>query len=365
MRSVQTQVGDRRCGQSLKSSTSEPKEESFGFPHWAQGTQIRMTLHGTLEDFSSGGILRVLSSDGRTGALTFGDEAGCVIYLHHGQLYFARDDRTDAALTAALVRPGRLTAEDWGAAVEEAGDRALVGELLLRNGAIHPDLLASVVLSVVYDPLISLFLAGVGDFEFEPDVMHWFGPFRAFPVDVIVGEVRRRVREVDEWGPVMPTLDVSVGACRTLPGDADEVTLGREDWELVAALVKARSIDELATDLGRGRYSTARIVYRLSRAGLVEVTADRPDGDAMVLSRVDPPTPAESRAPVDPMSVGRPPMAHTTPELLHRSPAGAVRPRRRGEPREAGRAGVRRSHESGQAHDGPEPGGAGQGHTSV
>ena len=50
-----------------------------------------MALHGTLEDFSSAGILRVLSSDGRTGALRFGGDSGCAVFLHHGQLYFALD----------------------------------------------------------------------------------------------------------------------------------------------------------------------------------------------------------------------------------------------------------------------------------
>ena len=179
-----------------------------------------MTSHGTLEDISSGGILSVLSSDGRTGVIKFGGAACCKIYLHHGELYLAQDEHTDAALASALVRPGRLTADTWTAAINEAGARPIVGELLVRRGAIHPDLLASVVLSVAYDALIALFLAGEGDFEFEAGATHWLGPFRSFPVGEIVTEVRRRVREVDEWGSLMPTLDVRVEACRTLPGDA-------------------------------------------------------------------------------------------------------------------------------------------------
>ena len=36
-----------------------------------------------------------------------------------------------------------------------------------------------------------LFRDGTGEFDFEPDTVHWLGPFRAFPVDAIVGEVRR------------------------------------------------------------------------------------------------------------------------------------------------------------------------------
>src|SRR5690606_1603622 len=137
-----------------------------------------MTLNGTLEDFSPAGILKVLSADGRTGAVRFGGPHGCTVYLHRGQLYFARSEATDAALATALVRPGRLSADGWGQAIDEAGDRPVVGELLVRNGSITSDLLASVVLSVVYDPLIDLFRDGTGEFDFEPDTVHWLGPFR-------------------------------------------------------------------------------------------------------------------------------------------------------------------------------------------
>ncbi|MCB0977001.1 MAG: DUF4388 domain-containing protein [Acidimicrobiales bacterium] len=240
-----------------------------------------MTLNGTLEDFSPAGILKVLSDDGRTGAVRFAGSRGCTVYLHRGQLYFARNERTDEALATALVRPGRLSADDWGRAIDDAGDRPTVGELLVRNGSIHADLLASVVLSVIYDPLIDLFREGTGEFDFDPDTVHWLGPFRAFPVDAIVNEVRKRVREVDEWSHRIPSLDCWVEASRTLPGNAAQVTILREDWELVTALSGPRTIADLAIELGRGGYSTARVVHRLHQAGLVDVVSS--DAEATVV----------------------------------------------------------------------------------
>ena len=246
-----------------------------------------MTLNGTLEDFSPAGILKVLSADGRTGAVRFGGPSGCTVYLHRGQIYFARNERTDEALATALVRPGRLTADDWGRAIDASGDRPMVGELLVRDGAISPDLLASVVLSVVYDPLIDLFRDGTGEFDFEPDTVHWLGPFRAFPADAIVNEVRKRVREVDEWINAIPSLDVWVEASRTLPGNAVQVTILREDWELVTALSGPRTIADLATELGRGVYSTARVVNRLHQSGLVEVGSGSADADVVPIRRPD------------------------------------------------------------------------------
>ena len=273
-----------------------------------------MTLNGTLEDFSPAGILKVLSADARTGAARFGGPAGCTVYLHRGQLYFARNEQTDEALATALVRPGRLTADDWGRAIEASGERPMVGELLVRDGAIAPDLLASVVLSVIYDPLIELFRDGTGEFDFETDTVHWLGPFRAFPVDAIVGEVRKRVREVDEWTATIPALDSWVEARRTLPGTASQVTLLREDWELVTALTGPRSIEELASELGRGAYSTARVVNRLHQAGLVQIMSGADDAEVVQLHRIDPV--------VDHAEIERDPMLDQG--LAHRTPGAAV-----------------------------------------
>jgi hypothetical protein len=58
------------------------------------------------------------------------------------------------------------------------------------------------------------------------------------------------------------------------------VTLLREDWELIAALSGPRTIAELAMEMGRGRYSTARVVHRLARTGLVSVIVDPSDEQA-------------------------------------------------------------------------------------
>lgn len=248
-----------------------------------------MSLKGTPEDLSPAGILQLLASDARTGAVRFAGDAPCSVYLHEGQLYFATDADTDEALATALVRPGRLTADAWDQAVTGAGDRPIVGELLAQSGQIEPDLLASTLLSVAYDPLIALFRAGGGDFDFEADAAHWIGPIRAFPVDVIVTEVRRRVRETDEWASDIPSLDAEVHLCRSLPASLASITLTWEQWELVTALTVAETIDALAVELGRGRYSAARVVHHLSALGVVDVVRRAPGGDVVPLHRSEPP----------------------------------------------------------------------------
>lgn len=266
-----------------------------------------MALHGSLDDDSPAGALRELAATGQTGAVRFSGNAGCTVYLDRGQLYFARDERTDEALVAALVRPGRLIADDWSAAIAESADQPRVGEVLVGNGAIGTDLLASVVLSVVYDPLIRLFREGDGRFELEADTVHWIGPFRSFDVDAIVAEVRRRVREADEMSPVVPSVDAWVTVMPSLPGDAVQVTLLREDWELLSACRGPHTVAELAHDLGRGQYSTARIVHRLAMAGLVQVDpeasapAATPDDSASEARTSSAPAVPVGGEPVDPL----------------------------------------------------------------
>lgn len=228
-------------------------------------------LNGTLEDNTPAGVLQVLSSQRETGAVRFSGESGCTVYLHEGELYFAETAETGEDLAIAVVRPGRLTADEWDRSTAAGYPNETVGEELISTGSVTRDLLASIVLSVIYDPLIQLFRAPEGDFEFEPNVVHWIGPYRTFGVDAIVAEVRRRTREADEMAPVVPSLDAIVHSARTLPEDRGSVNLRRDDWEVVVAAAAGRTVSEIAVELGRGRWSTARLVYRLASVDLLEV----------------------------------------------------------------------------------------------
>ena len=228
-------------------------------------------LNGTLEDNTPAGVLQVLSSQHETGAVRFSGESGCTVYLHEGELYFAETPETAEDLAVALVRPGRLSPDEWDQSTADGYSTETVGEALIATGSIDREMLASVVLSVIYDPLIQLFRAPEGDFEFEPGIVHWIGPYRTFSIEAIVAEVRRRTREADEMAPIIPSLDSWVQSVRTMPSHKGSVSLRRDDWEVVVAAAQGRTVADLAVELGRGRWSTARIVYRLASVDLIEV----------------------------------------------------------------------------------------------
>jgi hypothetical protein len=241
-------------------------------PPAASSSAPRGPLAGPLDDYSPAGALGVLASTGVTGAVQFTGARPCTVYLERGRLYFVEGVDTGDALAVALVRGGRITPDQWDEASAAGVANQEVGERLIESGALSRDLLASVALSVSYDPLIDLLRYGAERFDTAEGILHWLGPFRTFDVDAVMGEVRRRVREVDEMAGTIPTLDVVLAPNRLLPEGRTSVSLRRDEWELLSMLGRGRHLVELAEELGRGRWSTARIAHRLVTMRLLSAT---------------------------------------------------------------------------------------------
>jgi hypothetical protein len=265
-------------------------------PLAASSSASRGPLAGPLDDYSPAGALGVLASTGITGAVQFTGARPCTVYLERGRLYFVEGIDTGDALAVALVRGGRITPDQWDEASAAGAAGHEVGERLIESGAVSRDLLASVALSVSYDPLIDLFRYGAERFDTAEGILHWLGPFRTFDVDAVMGEVRRRVREVDEMTSTIPTLDVVLAPNRLLPEGRTSVSLRRDEWELLAMLGRGAHLVELAEELGRGRWSTARIAHRLVTMRVLNATPTSTADLAAVAPQVDA-DPYEDEAP--------------------------------------------------------------------
>ena len=156
----------------------------------------------------------------------------------------------------------------------------------------------------------------------------------------------------------MPTLDVWVDAVRTLPADQEEVTLLRDDWELITALA-GPAVDRRPGDRARvGPLSTASTVYKLHSAPSRYRAQPRggrrpPAHPAANRANRQPPrrNPAGSRPP-NPLLPGSSrhtprgrtrPAAHVTsprrrPDAPSTGAHGSVRPRATSRPRDTPRA---------------------------
>jgi hypothetical protein len=235
-------------------------------------------LSGTLDTFSVQDIFRLIESTGQSGRLTVGGAAKASFVFDAGRLHFA--DRPEGpGLAQRLTSAGAILDGAWGRAT---ASEAAVWDSLVEEGAAL-DVLAAMLreeLEDVTEPLIGV---SDGTFEFLPLGSSSYGSI-GYSVDEVLGGASERR---DRWelladqvkaGSAVPTLTPQ------LPTDADEVTLARTDWSVVARCDGNRSVPDIASALGRTHLVAAEAVARLIEAGVVKVTAD---ADAKVEAKVE------------------------------------------------------------------------------
>ncbi len=327
-----------------------------------EGAQVRMASHGTLEDFSSGRHppRPLLRRPDRRDQVRWRPPAARVSCTT-ASCTSRQDEHTDAALAvgARATGTGRRGRLDRRRSTRRATGRSSAS-CSSASGAIHPDLLASVVLSVAYDPLIAS--SERVKATSSSNRTRCTGSARSARSRSTSSstEVRRRVREVDEWGSrsCRPSTSAS-RRCRTLPGDAHEVTLRREDWELMVAARRA-PLDRRAGGRARPRPvldGPGRVPPqpgrsgrgdrrscsggRLTRRRQLEAVVDEPPrcggpGRRRPATGRSFDSGARAREPVEPRKPGRPrtgqaPTERRTPRTWswRRSPISRVRPRMR------------------------------------
>lgn len=237
-----------------------------------------MSLKGTLEEFSAVGVLEVLASTLKTGAVYFTGEAECTAYLEVGQIYLVEPGRDSGAVEAAIASRTGVTGDDLAAARLAAGPIAEGGEELVRREAADLHSLRQAIETIMFDTLAELMQTNVGEFEFVPAVDHWIGPFRCLDVDQAVAEVELRIKEIDRITRVVPSGGWWVHLPAEMHTEGPECVVNQERWSVIVALGGARTVDDLAGRLGRPWLATATLVADMVGDGLALVTEDPPDG---------------------------------------------------------------------------------------
>jgi len=172
-------------------------------------------LRGSLAQLPLLEILKLLSSEGQTGRLDLSDGASNgEIYLHDGNLIHA------------------VT----GAHMGETAVYTLMGWLQ-------------------------------GDFSFVRDVAAPESSVATATEQLMLEGARR----VEEWGDikkVIPSTDVVFKLSPTSSSGA--VSLEPNEWQVLALVSGARSVAEIAHDLGQDEFTVAKMLYGLASAGLLE-----------------------------------------------------------------------------------------------
>jgi hypothetical protein len=180
-----------------------------------------MSFQGSIQELPVPDIIQLVSVSGKTGMFTLvrGGERG-YIYLKAGQMVHAR-----------------------------VGD--LVGE----------------------EAVYALAIWSSGDFQFSPGEEPDTISIQKSNTSLLMESARR----LDEWKVLsrkIPGLDYLPVL---VPREAGEpVTISPVEWNLVIAIDGRKTVDELARSMDSSSFETAKVIYGLVTAGLVEMRAREP-----------------------------------------------------------------------------------------
>ena len=139
------------------------------------------------------------------------------------------------------------------------------GEIFLREGnVVHAASGEHISEEAVYSLMGWL----QGGFRFIPDVA---APEESVttPTEQVLLEGARRVQEWGEIKIVIPSTDVVFKLCPA--GASGAVNLEPYEWQVLARVNAARTVAQIAQDLGEDEFRVAKVLYRFVSAGLLEV----------------------------------------------------------------------------------------------
>lgn len=213
-------------------------------------------------------VLEDLAGDEATGALHIGGASPGLLHLVGGRVEHASSVKVPG-VGDLLTLSGRLPDSVWQAAVEEGGNDARVGELLVGQGHLTEGELQLCVLGVLHDAAYFVLGDEPVQVRFESDRRHWLGPVATVDAGAVLTEVDRRARLLAEiadeprldTGPVTPTPRLR----------RDRIRLTALQWELIVHADGRANPTDLARRLGRAGYACLQAVRGLFADGLVRV----------------------------------------------------------------------------------------------
>jgi hypothetical protein len=130
--------------------------------------------HMTIATAALRRMLTDLGAAGRTGALYVDGRPGGVLYLVSGRIVYAESPACPG-LGERLVASGRIAAATWAAVLAEGRDDHCVGRLLLRDGLIGQNELATRLVAAIADATLEILRSDNAPVRFVPGVRHWIG----------------------------------------------------------------------------------------------------------------------------------------------------------------------------------------------
>ncbi|MBE0475874.1 MAG: DUF4388 domain-containing protein [Coriobacteriia bacterium] len=241
-----------------------------------------MALEGNLRDFSLPDMFRLLASGRKTGTLYMenGEATGKVCF-DSGRVFFASSNWNRESLGRRLARAGVISEKQLRQALglqkiqkkEKAGRR--LGQILVDEGYLEAKVLESFIQEQINDTLFDLFRWEEGQLRFEPeDTCEEEDIGISVSVENVIMESSRRLELWNRIRQKIPTLETEF-VMAAGPGDKSmEIHLKPKEWMLLCYLHGGRSVRELAQLTGYNDFETAKILFGMYSAGLIEKAFD-------------------------------------------------------------------------------------------
>lgn len=234
-----------------------------------------MAIEGPLKELSIHDVFQLLDLSRKTGTLRVVSDlrqnAGTV-FFEDGVVVGAEIRSNPHPLGRLLVRAGRVTDQDLqrARALQAAGDRRRLGEILLAQGLVTQRDLGRYVRQQIEEVVFELVGWSEGYFAFE-DGKQGDWPTEAdtrIATGLLLMEAARRT---DEWSRIEKQITHLGLVPRLAPivDTAVPLDLLPAEWEVLSVVDGERTVRELATLLGRPEFEVARTLFGLTTAGII------------------------------------------------------------------------------------------------
>ncbi len=237
-----------------------------------------MALEGNLKDFSLADMFRLLASGRKSGTLYLErpDAQGKVCFKK-GRVFFASSNWHRESLGRRLVKSAVISEKQLRQALglqkiqkKEKANRRL-GQILVDEGYLDSKILESFIQEQINDTLFDLFRWEDGQLRFEADEMCEDEDIGiSVSVENIIMESSRRLELWSRIRQKIPSPQTTF-IMASAPGDKSmEIHLKPREWMLLCYLHGGRTVNELVELAGYNDFETAKILYGMYSAGLIE-----------------------------------------------------------------------------------------------
>jgi len=233
----------------------------------------RISLQGNLESFGIADLFSLLNMSRRSGLLLLiAEQAQKSVYFRRGEIVFAGSNLPEDRLGQVLYRTGKLSREGLAEAEAYVRPGQRFGAMLLERKLIDPSSLLWGVKYQMEEIIYSIFRLTHGSFFlFDGNFVEDDLAVSSIDTNNVLMEGYQRV---DELGLIGEHIR-GHGTVLRPTGRKPEAKLS-ERMVRVLGLVDGRStVEELVRATGWGEFNTFKLLYKLLKAGVVEV-ADEP-----------------------------------------------------------------------------------------